>query len=179
MTIEIEKIKDVLTSGDVARICNVASRTAQKWIDNGSLKGYRVPGSKDRRVTKASLIEFMQANNMPIHISSKRNVILFGFPKDSAAIVKKLAEEDFGINIHIVNDIFTAGFLMGEKHPNLVLVDGSDLEIVMPMLKAMDFSTAEVVVAIDDPVRLCGLNVSVLNTPYRVKDVIEAITKHI
>ena len=34
--------KDVLTTGEVAKICNVASRTVSKWFDSGQLKGYRL-----------------------------------------------------------------------------------------------------------------------------------------
>src|SRR5688572_17759958 len=41
------KVKDVLTTGEVAKICNVAPRTVSKWFDSGALRGYRIPGSKD------------------------------------------------------------------------------------------------------------------------------------
>ena len=44
------KGKDVLTTGEVAKICNVAPRTVSKWFDSGALTGYRIPGSKDRRI---------------------------------------------------------------------------------------------------------------------------------
>ena len=59
------KGKNVLTTGDVAKICNVAPRTVSKWFDNGQLKGYRIPGSKDRRIPVSELIRFMKAHNMP------------------------------------------------------------------------------------------------------------------
>ena len=45
--------KDVLTTGDVARICNVASRTVSKWFDSGQLRGYRIPGSTGFRLAVA------------------------------------------------------------------------------------------------------------------------------
>jgi len=38
------KGKNVLTTGDVAKICHVAPRTVSKWFDNGQLRGYRIPG---------------------------------------------------------------------------------------------------------------------------------------
>ena len=59
------KGKNVLTTGDVARICHVAPRTVSKWFDNGQLKGYRIPGSKDRRIPLSELIRFMKVHNMP------------------------------------------------------------------------------------------------------------------
>ena len=57
----MSKPKDILTTGEVARICNVAPRTVSKWFDTGQLRGYRIPGSKDRRIPLAQLIRFMKA----------------------------------------------------------------------------------------------------------------------
>jgi len=59
------KGKNVLTTGDVAKICNVAPRTVSKWFDSGQLKGYRIPGSKDRRIPLSELVRFMKVHNMP------------------------------------------------------------------------------------------------------------------
>lgn len=58
-------LKDVMTTGDVARICCVAPRQAAKWIDTGLLKGFQHPGpGKDRRVTKEALLAFMKQHDM-------------------------------------------------------------------------------------------------------------------
>lgn len=63
-----EKIKSKtnFTTGDVAKICEVAPRTVTKWFDSGLLKGYKVPISKDRRIPRKFLIEFMQHHSMPL-----------------------------------------------------------------------------------------------------------------
>jgi excisionase family DNA binding protein len=45
---EIE-MKQVYTTGEAARLLCVAPRTVCKWFDSGRLKGFRVPGSQDRR----------------------------------------------------------------------------------------------------------------------------------
>ena len=58
--------KDVLTTGEVAKICSVASRTVSKWFDSGQLKGYRIPGSKDRRIPVSSLTKFMKNHGIPM-----------------------------------------------------------------------------------------------------------------
>ncbi len=55
----------VLTTGDVAEICNVASRTVTKWFDKKLLKGYRIPGSQDRRIPIAELVRFMKEYEIP------------------------------------------------------------------------------------------------------------------
>ena len=66
------KGKNVLTTGDVAKICNVAGRTVSKWFDSGLLKGYRMPGSKDRRIPVEELTRFMKAHNMPVTAHSAK-----------------------------------------------------------------------------------------------------------
>ena len=61
------KVKDVLTTGEVAKICSVAPRTVSKWFDSGALTGYRIPGSKDRRIPLNQLIRFMKQHGMPLN----------------------------------------------------------------------------------------------------------------
>ena len=56
----------VLTMGHISKICMVAPRTVTKWFDKGWLKGYRVPGSQDRRVTIQSLRDFMIEREIPV-----------------------------------------------------------------------------------------------------------------
>lgn len=60
------KGKSVLSTGEVAKICHVSPRTAQKWFDKKLINGYRIPGSRDRRIPLQELIRFMQQNNIPI-----------------------------------------------------------------------------------------------------------------
>src|SRR5947209_14833978 len=52
----------VFTTGQVAKICKVAPRTVSKWFDSGQLKGYRIPGSRDRRIPREDLIRFLEEN---------------------------------------------------------------------------------------------------------------------
>jgi len=59
--------KNVLTTGEVARICSVAPRTVSKWFDSGQLRGYRIPGSKDRRIPLDQLVRFMRAHGIPLN----------------------------------------------------------------------------------------------------------------
>jgi len=60
------KANNVFSTGDVARICNVATRTVCIWFDKGLLNGYRTPGSKDRRIPIKELKRFMKANKIPM-----------------------------------------------------------------------------------------------------------------
>jgi excisionase family DNA binding protein len=59
-------VKNAFTSGQVARLCRVAPRTVSKWFDSGRLQGVRIRTSGQRRVPRATLIQFLQENNMPL-----------------------------------------------------------------------------------------------------------------
>jgi excisionase family DNA binding protein len=61
-----EIMKKVFTTGQVAQMCKVAPRTVSKWFDSGQLKGYRIPGSQDRRIPREQLVKFLKENQMPL-----------------------------------------------------------------------------------------------------------------
>ena len=58
--------KEVFTTGEAAEICNVSQQTIIRCFDSGRLNGFRVPGSRFRRIPRRDLIRFMHANHMPI-----------------------------------------------------------------------------------------------------------------
>lgn len=54
------------TTGDVAKLCHVSPRTVTKWCDAGLIKHWRIPLSKDRRISRAALLDFLRQHEMPI-----------------------------------------------------------------------------------------------------------------
>ena len=60
------KGRNVLSTGQVAKFCNVAPRSVNKWFDSGLLKGYILPASRDRRIPLIELERFMRAHKIPI-----------------------------------------------------------------------------------------------------------------
>ncbi|MBY0515107.1 MAG: hypothetical protein K2P78_14535 [Gemmataceae bacterium] len=58
--------RDILTSGQIAKVCGVAPRTVTKWIDAGRVRGHRLPGSGDRRVYAADLLAFLREAGMRV-----------------------------------------------------------------------------------------------------------------
>lgn len=57
---------NIFTTGQCAVICRVSPRIVSLWFDSGRLRGYRIPGSQDRRIPKEYLIRFMKENGIPI-----------------------------------------------------------------------------------------------------------------
>lgn len=55
-----------LTTGECAKFCCVSSKTVQKWLDTGLLRGFCIPGSLHRRVPQNTLVKFLKKHGMPI-----------------------------------------------------------------------------------------------------------------
>ncbi len=117
--------KTVLTTGDVARICNVAPRTVSKWFDTGQLRGYRIPGSKDRRIPLDQLVRFMRLHSMPldgIENGRMRILILDGDEAFAASLKDVLLRTD-GFEVATATNALEAGAAATDLKPQVVLVD--------------------------------------------------------
>ena len=118
--------KEVLTTGEVARICKVAPRTVTKWFDSGQLRGYRIPGSKDRRIPVGQLVRFMRQNNMPLdgmmHFTKTRVLIV----DDEVEIVEMLRDllgQQTNYDVHVAHNGFEAGVEAEKVKPHVILLD--------------------------------------------------------
>ena len=58
-------MKTVFTTGEAAEICKVSQQTIIRCFDSGRLRGFRVPGSRFRRIPRDALIAFMKDNGIP------------------------------------------------------------------------------------------------------------------
>ncbi len=118
------KGKEVLTTGEVAKICNVAPRTVSKWFDSGELKGYRIPGSKDRRIPVRQLIRFMKTHDMPVSNLSGGGTRILIVDTDSEAadeLAGKLRNKS-DYKIRIASTALEAGMAAKEFLPHAVLI---------------------------------------------------------
>ncbi len=117
--------KDVMTTGEVAELCNVAPRTVSKWFDSGKLKGYRIPGSKDRRIPLNALIQFMKQHEIPMDgLKSGRTRVLIveGDPAFAAALEQELSH-GAGYEVRRVDSGFAAGIECERFRPHAMLLD--------------------------------------------------------
>lgn len=118
-------MKAVFTTGEIAEICKISQQTVIRCFDSGRLKGFRVPGSKFRRVPRAELIAFMRQNNIPIENldSGKRRVLIVD---DDPAIVDMLTDllgRDGRFEVKSASNGFDAGALTKEYKPDVLLLD--------------------------------------------------------
>lgn len=118
------KGKNVLTTGDVAKICNVAPRTVSKWFDTGQLKGYRIPGSKDRRIPVSELMRFMKAHNMPAPTLpfGKIRVLIVNSNKDAASVLADSLRTRADYEVQTAVSNFETGIIAQKFAPHVMLV---------------------------------------------------------
>lgn len=115
----------VLTTGQVAEICQVAPRTVSKWFDSGELKGYRVPGSKDRRIPVDDLIRFMRRHGMPLGVldsGKTRILVVDGDGERAESLVSSLARHE-SCEVEAAASAFGAGIAGSRFVPHVILVD--------------------------------------------------------
>jgi len=118
------KGKNVLTTGDVAKICNVAPRTVSKWFDSGQLKGYRIPGSKDRRIPVSELLRFMKMHNMPTESLpvGKIRILIVDTDIDAAGTLSHTLETVGDYEVKTVRSSFETGMTAQKFAPHVLLV---------------------------------------------------------
>jgi excisionase family DNA binding protein len=110
-----------LTTGIVSKILGVAPRTVSKWIDTGRLKGYRLPGSLDRRVTRESLVQFLADHNMPpLDGELSRSVLLIGLDQSLEASLRLHLTD---LEIVAASNAFETGRICVEMRPGAVVID--------------------------------------------------------
>jgi excisionase family DNA binding protein len=117
--------KEVLTTGEVAKICNVAPRTVSKWFDSGALKGYRIPGSRDRRIPSAELAKFMRAHGIPLEgtNSGRTRVLIVDNDKEVVDTLAKVLGEQTSYEVRSCTSSFSAGMECERFKPHVVLMD--------------------------------------------------------
>jgi excisionase family DNA binding protein len=118
----------VLTTGQVAKICKVAPRTVSKWFDSGRLKGYRIPGSQDRRIPREYLIKFLKEHGMPLgelEDEAMAKVLVVGQDQVLLENLKQILPENRSFKFANAGSGFDAGIQAESFHPDAVIVDFS------------------------------------------------------
>lgn len=123
--------QDILTTGEVAKICNVAPRTVSKWFDNGTLRGYRIPGSRDRRIPLDQLMRFMKAHGMPMGgiETGQTRLLIIDSDADLGDLLKTVLAEQAGYEVRSAASGFEAGAAVEQFLPHVILVDTATADI--------------------------------------------------
>jgi excisionase family DNA binding protein len=118
-------MKTVFTTGEAAKICKVSQQTIIRCFDSGQLKGFRVPGSRFRRIPRAELYSFMRDNGIPTDAleSGKRKILVVDDDQELVDLIVDVLVKDGRFEVRSVNNGFDAGMMVKEYHPDLLVLD--------------------------------------------------------
>ena len=118
--------KAVFSTGEAAEVCSVSQQTIIRCFDKGRLQGFRVPGSKFRRIPRDELIRFMRDNDIPVARleGRRRSVLCLGGPGSAVSRLGEAASPRDRLDITVASSAFDAGWAACAQRPVLVLVDG-------------------------------------------------------
>jgi excisionase family DNA binding protein len=124
----MEKIKSLFTTGEAAQICNISQQTIIRCFDSGRLGGFRVPGSRFRRIPRENLIKFMRENSIPLDNlnAQKAGKIKVLIVDDDAEIVELMVDvfsRDGRFEIRTASSGYDAGLLTQQFMPDVIILD--------------------------------------------------------
>ncbi len=117
--------KQVFTTGEAAEVCNVSQQTIIRCFDRGRLTGFRVPGSKFRRIPRAELLRFMRENGIPSDLlgESATRILVVDDDPGIVRLLKELLGREERFEVRTATTGYDAGMVTREFRPNLVLLD--------------------------------------------------------
>jgi excisionase family DNA binding protein len=121
----MDKMKDLFTTGEAAEICRVSQQTIIRCFDAGRLEGFRVPGSKFRRIPRQSLVKFMRDNSIPIDAleSGKRKILVVDDDPEIVELIVDVLTRDGRFDVKTASSGYEAGIATQRFRPDLILLD--------------------------------------------------------
>lgn len=167
-------MRTIFTTGQVAKICKVAPRTVSKWFDSGRLRGYRIPGSQDRRIPREHLIRFLKEHGMPLgelEDEAMGKLLLVGVDGVvRSGLEGVLPIEDF--KVEIASSGFEAGIQAESLHPDCVVIDfamgrNESLMIAQNLRRNNDYADTVLIALLSDDDTASGFDRTIFNETFR------------
>ena len=118
-------MKDLFTTGEAAEVCRVSQQTIIRCFDAGRLEGFRVPGSRFRRIPRQSLVKFMKDNKIPLDTieSGKRKVLVVDDDAEIVELIVDVLDRDGRFDAETASSGYEAGIATERFRPELILLD--------------------------------------------------------
>jgi len=118
-------MKDLFTTGEAAEVCRVSQQTIIRCFDAGRLEGFRVPGSRFRRIPRQSLVKFMKDNKIPLDTmeSGKRKVLVVDDDAEIVELIIDVLDRDGRFDTETASSGYEAGIATERFRPELILLD--------------------------------------------------------
>lgn len=117
--------KKVFTTGEAAKVCKVSQQTIIRCFDSGRLNGFRVPGSRFRRIPREELIRFMRENDIPLETigSDRKRVLIVDDEPEIVNLITDLLEGDGRFEVRSAGTGYDAGLETERFRPHLIVLD--------------------------------------------------------
>ena len=118
-------MKDLFTTGEAAEVCRVSQQTIIRCFDAGRLEGFRVPGSRFRRIPRQSLVKVMKENKIPLDSieSGKRKVLVVDDDAEIVELIVDVLSRDGRFETETASSGYEAGIATERFRPELILLD--------------------------------------------------------
>lgn len=119
--------KSIFTTGEAADLCRVSQQTIIRCFDNGRLQGFRVPGSRFRRIPRAELLRFMRENGIPFGIlgETKHTALLVDDDPETVRRIEESLAADGEWSLVVATNALEAGMELERTAPDLLIVDAA------------------------------------------------------
>jgi excisionase family DNA binding protein len=117
--------KSVFSTGEAALVCRVSQQTIIRCFDSGKLQGFRVPGSKFRRIPRDELIRFMRENRIPVSAieGTVRRVLSVHGSGSAVGRLGAACREHGRVELCEAHTGFDAGWRLARFRPHLILLE--------------------------------------------------------
>jgi excisionase family DNA binding protein len=140
--------KSLLTTGDIARHCQVTQRTVHNWIRTGHLPTSRTPG-RHQRIRVIDFEHFLHEHRLPAYgqgasepapepaaepaSGARRRVLVVDDDPHVRAVILRALQRLGKYEVASAADGFTAGLEVGRFLPDVVILD-----ILMPHINGIE-----------------------------------------
>jgi excisionase family DNA binding protein len=122
--------KRIFTTGEAAAVCKVSQQTIIRCFDAGRLTGFRVPGSKFRRIPRDELIRFMQTNSIPTDVlgvsestDAKTRVLIVDDDESFVRLASHAFSDTSTYDVRTAMTGYDAGIATESFRPHVMVLD--------------------------------------------------------
>ena len=124
----MDKMKSLFTTGEAAGICNISQQTIIRCFDSGRLDGFRIPGSRFRRIPRENLIKFMRDNGIPLdNLNFEKNgkikVLIVDDDVEIVELMVDVLSRDGRFEIQTAGSGYEAGVKTEQFRPDVIILD--------------------------------------------------------
>lgn len=124
----MDKMKQLFTTGEAAQICNISQQTIIRCFDSGRLDGFRIPGSRFRRIPRENLIKFMKDNGIPLdNLNTEKNgkikVLIVDDDIEIVELMVDVLSRDGRFDLQTAGSGYEAGLKTEQFRPDVIILD--------------------------------------------------------